>query len=178
VDHPAPAPADLVRPWRTATLVAAGIAAVELVLLVVAGSVLLGRQIVPHIGQSASTKRKQRHSVAVHRHAVPAPVPKQTPVGISRVPRSQTPVIVLNGNGRTGAAGAEAQRLRSRGYPIRHVGNARRTDYATSIVMYAPGYRAEGFRLGRDAGIRMVTPLDGLRPGALHGARLAVIIGG
>jgi hypothetical protein len=177
VDHPAPAPADLIRPWRTATLVAAGIAAVELVLLVVAGSVLLGREIVPHIGASTPTKKK-RHSVAVHRHARPVPVPKRSPVGIPRLSRARTPVLVLNGNGRTGAAGAEAQRLRSRGYPIRHVGNARRSDYATSIVMYAPGYRAEGFRLSRDAGIRMVTPLDGLRPRALHGAKLAVIVGG
>jgi hypothetical protein len=87
-------------------------------------------------------------------------------------------VIVLNGNGRTGAAGAEAQRLRGKGYPIRRVGNASRSDYATSIVMYAPGYRAEGFRLGRDTGIRMVTPIDGLRPSALRGAKLALILGG
>lgn len=177
MDHPASATADLIRPWRTATLVAAGIAAVELVLLVVAGSVLLGREITPHIGASGPTKRK-RHAAAVHRHATHVPAPKPAPVGVPHVSRKATPVLVLNGNGRTGAAGAEAQRLRARGYPIRWVGNARRSDYATSIVMYAPGYRAEGFRLGRDAGMRLVTPLDGLRPAALRGAKLAVIVGG
>jgi hypothetical protein len=86
-------------------------------------------------------------------------------------------VLVLNGNGRSGAAGAEARQLRARGYPVRGVGNASRSDYATSIVMYAPGYRAEGFRLGRELGVRIVTPLDGLRPAGLHGAKLALIVG-
>jgi len=106
------------------------------------------------------------------------PKPRPVPVGVPKVSRAQTPVLVLNGNGRTGAAGAEAQRLRSHGYRIRGVGNAGRANYATSIVMYAPGYRAEGFRLGRDVGIHVVGPLDGLRAAALHGARLLVIIGG
>ena len=176
VDHPVSVPADLIRPWRTATLVAAGIAAVEVLLLIGAGSVLLGRQIIPHIGGSTTAKKK-RPAAAVHHRATPVPVPKPTPVGVPRLSRAQTSVLVLNGNGRSGAAGAEAQLLRSKGYPVRGVGNAHRSDYATSIVMYAPGYRAEGFRLGREAGIRMVTPLDGLRPAGLHGAKLAVIVG-
>jgi hypothetical protein len=177
VDHPVSAPSDLVRPWRTATIVAAGIAALELVLLIVAGSVLLGKQIVPHLG-ATSPKKRHRAAPAHHAHPAPVPKPKVAPIGVPKLTRAQTSVLVLNGNGRTGAAGVEAQVLRAKGYAIRAVTNASRTDYATSIVMYAPGYRAEGFRLGREAGIRLITPLDGLRPAGLHGAKLAVIVGG
>jgi hypothetical protein len=176
VDHPAAAPADLVRPWRTATLVVTGIAALELVLLIGAGSVLLGRRIIPHLGGSASPAA--RSGAGARHHAVAAPAPRRVPVGTPRLTRAQTSVLVLNGNGRTGAAGAEARLLRGRGYAIRGVGNARRSDYATTIVMYRPGYRAEGFRLGRDLGARMVTPLDGLRSSGLHGAKLVLIVGG
>jgi LytR cell envelope-related transcriptional attenuator len=175
VDHPAVAPAELVRPWRTAALVVAGVAALELVLLIGAGSVLLGRRIIPHIGGSTAAARPSVHGA--RRHAS-APKPKSVPVGRPRLSRAETSVLVLNGNGRTGAAGAEARLLRSRGYAIRGVANARRTDYATSLVMYRPGYRAEGFRLGRDLGARLVTPLDGLRVAGLHGAKLVLIIGG
>ena len=49
---------ELVRPWRTATLVAAGIAAVELALLVVAGLILVGRSIAPHAHSAAAATSK------------------------------------------------------------------------------------------------------------------------
>ena len=44
--------------------------------------------------------------------------------------------------------------------------------------MYRPGRRPEALRLARDLGIRLVWPLDGLRPRQLHGAQLAVVLGG
>jgi hypothetical protein len=44
--------------------------------------------------------------------------------------------------------------------------------------MYRMGRRGEALRLARDLGIRLVSPLDGLRPRDLKGARLAVILGG
>jgi hypothetical protein len=43
--------------------------------------------------------------------------------------------------------------------------------------MYRPGYRADGLRLARDLGVRVVGPLDGMRPAALEGGQLAVILG-
>ena len=46
-----------------------------------------------------------------------------------------------------GAAGAEASTLKAHGYPVVAVGNARRNDYAASIVMYRPGYNREAGRL-------------------------------
>ena len=174
VDHAAPTPSDLVRPWRTATLVLTGVAAVELVLLVGAGAVLLGRKLAPHVTHAhaaRTTVHPKPHPVRIH-------VPKPQPVGVARVPRGRTTVIVLNGNGHTGAAGSEARSIRAKGYPVSHVGNAGRTNYPRSLVMYRPGFRAEGFRLARDLGIRLVTPLDGLRPRALGRAKLTVVVGG
>jgi hypothetical protein len=44
--------------------------------------------------------------------------------------------------------------------------------------MYRAGRRGEALRLGRDLRIRLVTPLDGLRPRNLLGAQLAVVVGG
>jgi hypothetical protein len=172
VDHPASAPVDLVRPWRTATLVISGIAAAELALLVAGGAVLLGRELGP-VGASGTKKRHRAQAVPVH----PATVPKPAPIGAPKLARRKTSVLVLNGNGRTGAAAAQAQAVRGKGYVVSNVGNARRTDYARSVVMYRPGYRAEGFRLGRDLGVRIVTPLDGMKPRALLGAQLAVVVG-
>jgi hypothetical protein len=91
--------------------------------------------------------------------------------------RARTTLLVLNGNGQNGAAGAEASALRAHGYPVRAVGNASRNDYAASIVMYLPGMKREALRLARDAGLPIVAPLDGLQPSQLHGAKLAVIVG-
>ena len=76
--------------------------------------------------------------------------------------RGETSVIVLNGNGVSGAAHATASQVEARGYSIGDVGNANRTDYTRSVVMYRPGHRGEALRLARDLRIRIVGPLDGM----------------
>ena len=88
--------------------------------------------------------------------------------------------MVFNGNGRAGAAGTAASRIHGLGYAIAGTPNARRQDYATSVVMYRPGFRAEGIRLAKDLRIKVVGPLDGdrgrcapRRPGRRHRRRLA-----
>jgi hypothetical protein len=86
-------------------------------------------------------------------------------------------VLVLNGNGRQGAAAVAAARVQGRGYEIGAVANAPRSDFARSIVMYRPGFQGEGRRLGRDLGVRQVTPLDGMRVRQLEGAHLVFILG-
>jgi hypothetical protein len=58
------------------------------------------------------------------------------------------------------------------------VGNAPRSGYGRSVVIYRAGFRPEALRLGRDLGIRLVSPLDGLRVKNLAGAKLAVVVGG
>jgi hypothetical protein len=84
---------------------------------------------------------------------------------------------VLNGNGRQGAASAAAERVEGRGYRIRGVANAPRSDYARSIVMYRPGFTGEGQRFGRDLHVKTVSPLDGMRVRELHGAHIVFILG-
>ena len=86
-------------------------------------------------------------------------------------------MLVLNGNGRNGAAGAQAASLRMHGYPVAAVGIAKRNDYAASIVMYRPGFGREAQRLAHDMGIKIVSGLDGVQPSQLHGARLLLIVG-
>ena len=46
-----------------------------------------------------------------------------------------------------------------------------------TLIMYRPGYEAEGARLGRDLHVRIVRPLDGMRPVQLLGAHLVLIMG-
>lgn len=184
VDHPAPTPDTLVRPWRTVALIACGIAAVELVLVIGLASSLFGRPFINRATASPSATRVGRSaqgaatSEAAGRAVTPsARLTWEKPPGPPRLSRRQTSVLVLNGNGLTGAAAAQAQRVRARGYVVAAVGNAPRSDYARSLVMYRPGFEAEARRLARDVGIGIVSPLDGLRVRGLRGAHVAVIVG-
>ena len=93
------------------------------------------------------------------------------------IARTKVSVLVLNGNGRQGAAAAAASRVSRRGYRIRAVANAPRMDYPRSLVMYRRGFEGEGLRLARDLGVRAVGPLDGIGPGQLHGAHTVLVVG-
>jgi hypothetical protein len=174
MDHLAPAP-ELARPWRTATLIATGIAAVELVLLIAAGLVLLGRHIAPDVHAAAVREAKKPKHAAVRRAPVkPAPARPHRPV---LKPRAQTRVLVLNGNGVEGAAALAASLAQARGYPAPTVGNAPHTGYAKTMVQYAPRYRKEALRFARDLNLSVVAPLDGMKPSQLKGAHLVEILG-
>jgi len=171
---------ELVRPWRRATFVASSIAAVELVLLVACGAVLVAGPLSRAVRRAAETHVKnEARKAALH---PPAPVRKEiarqhaAPPKPSRT-RGETKVLVLNGNGRTGVAHAEAAKLQSLGYGIAGAADARRHDYATSLVMYRPGYRPEGVRLAHDLHVTVVGPLDGVPQSTLNGGQLAVILG-
>lgn len=164
-------PDAIARSWRTATLIASTIAALELVLILILGVALLGK---PISERMRDTARDRSLGVTTPKRAAKPKIASSVP----RLARSDTTVIVLNGNGVSGAAHAAASRVEARGYAIGHVGNAQRTDYSRSIVMYRPGHRGEGLRLARDLGIRIVGPLDGMTTRELMGAHAAVIIGG
>jgi hypothetical protein len=173
VDAPLTPTDALVRPWRVATLVASLVAAVELVGLVVLGFLLLAKPLahaIQHHATASSTAATASRSI-VHRLARP------TPVGKPRHTRAHTGVLVLNGNGRAGAAHVEAARLHALGYRIRGAANAPRSDYATTVVMYRPRWAAEGHRLARDLHVSVVGPIDGLRASRLDGAQLVVLLG-
>jgi len=156
---------DLIRPWRRATIAVSAVAAVELVLLGVLAILLLGNPIARHFRESAAAAAAPRV-----RTAVPAPAKKPT------LSRSETSVMVLNGNGQAGAAHAAADRVQAHGYMLGNVGNAPAIT-PHSVVMYRAGYEAEGRRLGRDLHVRIVRPLDGMRPAQLLGSHLVLIIG-
>jgi len=179
VEYPASLETELVgRPWRTAAVVAGAVAAVELVLLIGAGTILLGRAF---DGGGSGTAKKKRAPVAAKAEAAKAPavkIAKPKPAGPPQLTRGKTSVLVLNGNGETGAAATQASFVQARGYRIAGVGNAPSTSYPRSVIMYRPGFRAEGLRLGRDLGIHAVSPLDGIRAKQLQGAHAVVVVGG
>jgi hypothetical protein len=163
---------EIVRPWRTATLVASLVAAVELVLLVGAGAMLLAKPLSHAVQHRAEAKAftplpKAQRSV----------LPKTIAVGLPRLARQETGVFVLNGNGRAGAASAESAKLLALGYVVPGTGNAERQDYATTVVMYRAGFRPEALRLAKDLHLKVVGPLDGLSPSALRGGHLAIVLG-
>ncbi|MFL5927496.1 MAG: LytR C-terminal domain-containing protein [Gaiellaceae bacterium] len=171
MDAPLEARDALVRPWRTATLVATLVAAVELVLLLAAVFMLVAKPL---------SHAMQRHAAAAAFAPVKQPkpvIPKQQPIGLPKLMRSETGVFVLNGNGRNGAASSAAGKLDDLGYRVRATGNAKRQDYASTVVMYRRGFHAEGVRLAHDVHAKVVGPLDGLKPSDLHGAQLAVVLG-
>jgi len=172
VDHPLPAPDTLVRPWRNAAYIAVAVAAVELLLLLVIGGGKLTGFVADRIElaarDQAAAPLKQKQARPVTRKPASAATAKR--------PRAKTVVLVLNGNGRTGAAAAAASRVRTRGYRVGAVTNAPRR-VSRSIVMYRPGFAGEGRRLGKDLGVRLVTPLDGLRARDLGHAHVVFILG-
>ena len=158
-------------PWRTATLVASAVAFVELVALVVLAIALLAEPVSQHVRKAAEQQ-------------VLAPVVKKKTtsakplVGAPKLSRAETSVTVLNGNGRSGAAATAAESVRRFGYTIGTVGNAPRTDVSRTIVMYRNGYRPEAARLAKDLGVKIVGPLDGMRPADLLGGHVALVLGG
>ncbi|MDE3190732.1 MAG: LytR C-terminal domain-containing protein [Acidobacteriota bacterium] len=172
-------------PWRTATLVTATIALAELVGLIAVGTFVLAHPFGRHgkpAGAAAATVAKApavSRSPVVHRTVVPVPAKDRfgpIPSHALRA-RSDVRVLVLNGNGVQGAAHAEAVRLQGLGYAIGGAANAPSHHYAQSMVMFVPGYAKEARRLARDAGIRIVAPVDGLTQSALSGSRLVVLLG-
>ena len=172
MDLPFAAPDALVRPWRLAAYIAGAIAVAELLLLLVIGGGALVETV------------SQRVQLAARERALAPPTParltstrRQTPVAAAKTPRGRTVVMVLNGNGRTGAAASAASRVRSRGYRVGTVGNASTTDFARSLVMYRPGFTGEARRLAKDLRVKQVGPLDGIRLHELGRAQLVFILG-
>jgi LytR cell envelope-related transcriptional attenuator len=156
--------------WRTATLVASAVAALELVVLVVVGIALLAEPVSQHVRKAAE---QQVLAPVAKRKAAAKPA-----AGAPKLTRAETSVTVLNGNGRSGAAAEAADSVRRFGYTIGTVGNAPSTEVARTVVMYRDGYRPEATRLAKDLGVKIVGPLDGLRPADLLGAHVALVLGG
>ena len=153
-------PLDRPFPWRAAALAAAAVALFELTaLLALAGARLF------HVHHAAVQTRPAPGTGRVSREHV-------RPLR----PRSRISVLVLNGNGVSGAAGAEATRLLGQGY--RHaVPSDAPSTYAQSVVLFRPGWQREAQRLARDVGIGAATPLDVRLPASERGYQVVLILG-
>ena len=92
-------------------------------------------------------------------------------------PRSRISVLVLNGNGLSGAAGTKSAVILSWGYQHAIPSDAAQLDYARSVVLFRPGWQREAERLAKDAGIRAVATLDGRVAPAYAHVPLVVILG-
>ena len=162
--HPGQTGPERHHPWRTIAVVAAALAVLELLGLVVVGIALVAKPMA--------------HRAIAEAAKAPAVAKSKPEPMLPLLPRHRVSVTILNGNGVSGAAATEASRVRARGYIVGQVGNAPRGSYGHSVVMYRAGRVREARRLARDLGIAIVSPLDGLRKGDLHGAKLAVVVGG
>lgn len=176
MDAPLPNPTDaLIRPWRLATLAASLLAGIELVALVLLAFLLLAKPlshaIQRHATATAAVAKKVKAASTAHT------LIKAPKIGAAKIPRSHTSVLVLNGNGRAGVAHIEASRLQHLGYRVGGAANAKRSDYATTVIMFRSGFAAEGHRLARDLHVSVVGPLDGMKTAALHGSQLVVVLG-
>lgn len=141
---------------------AVGVAAVELILVI---ALLLGST--GHASAATEAKARASHHAARR--------PRRPPTRV--LPRSQTRILILNGNGLDGAAASEAAMVKSLGYRVAAVGNAARSDYGRSTVLYPRGRVREARRLARDVGIKLVGPLDGISRARMRHATVAVILG-
>lgn len=180
MDHPTHLTQD---PWRATALVASGIAALELLLILVLAAVLF-------VGPMTADERPAAPAAAAEPKAE---APAKEPAGKTdakagataaaaapaapKLARNATSVIILNGNGSTGAASEKADLVRTKGYLIAGTANAPHTGFARSVVMYRPGYEAEARRVAKDFRVPRVAPLDGLKQRDLQGAHVALIVG-
>jgi apolipoprotein N-acyltransferase len=180
MDHPVEY--EPLQPWRTAAMIATGVAAVELFILLLIGFL---------IGAKAFSEKTETATIAAIKREVPqaaqtngsdqksaetTQTQKQKEPKV--LPRSRTSVVVLNGNGIPGAAAVNGDKAHSLHYIVTATGNAPSTGFARSVVMFRPGFKPSAQRLAKDMGVKAVSPLDGITKGDLQGAQLALIIGG
>jgi hypothetical protein len=162
-------------PWRTATIVVGALAAAELIALALIGGTRIAHLVPPVThAHTAPAAAAPAHAAATHAKVVIPAAPPAHPIW----PRSRVAVLVLNGNGVTGAASAEAARIQALGYRVPAATNAPYHDYSRSMILFKPGFHAEAQRLAHDAHIRLVATLDGIRRSQLKGSKLVVILGG
>jgi hypothetical protein len=163
LDHSLAPPFELgARNWRKLTLVLGAVAAPEAIVILVAAVVLLS----PSDSHRAAPNSKAGGKAG-----------SQASAGKPRLTPAQTAVMVLNGNGQSGAAATTAGTVRGLGYRIGPVGNAPRMDYPVSLVMYRPGFRPEALGFARRVHVRTVGPLDGIRLRKLGRAKIVYIVG-
>jgi hypothetical protein len=167
LDHSLARPFELgARDWRKLTIILGAVAAVEALVLLVVAVILIAPSVSHHLRSAKQDATVPKGATGPH-----------TPAGRAKLSPARTPVMVLNGNGRSGAAASSAQRVRTLGYKLGPVGNAPRMDYPVSLVMYRPGMRPEALKFAKKVHVRAVGPLNGIRLRKLGQAKLVYIVG-
>jgi LytR cell envelope-related transcriptional attenuator len=161
--------------WRATALIASAIAGLELFVLVVLGLTYVGKPAEHAIQKGAAASHATKTRPATQSTKAPAARKTKAPAAL---PRRKTSVLILNGNGLNGVAGQKSTTLHSLGYMIAGTGNASRTDFPRTVVMYREGFKPEAKRLAKDLHGIHVVPLDGLTAAGLNGAHLALVLGG
>jgi len=169
-------------PWRSTALVASGVAALELFILVIlAFAIFVKPMLSNEPGKEAAPAKKatatKTAAAAPAKSSATKTAAPSKPAKAAPIARTKTKVLILNGNGRSGAASEKAAWVMTKGYPIAATTNASRTDFARSLVMYKPGYEAEAKRFGKDFNVSRVIPLDGIKKSELQGGVIVLIIG-
>lgn len=108
----------------------------------IAGNAIVGNQVpytadinLPGYGDSLVPDENARaHLVATMLVAPPTAVPSPDALALAAIPPSTLRVDVENGSGVTGAAGRVAELLRKEGFNIGVIGDAERSDYASTEV--------------------------------------------
>ncbi len=141
----------------------ASVAALELVLLLGAGSLLLAKPVVardqaPRRGRGAIVARAAPKKLQQAIRKMNAPAGKARPRSTSGSWCSTATASPGRPPARPGRCTGSATRSRAPRTPGHQ-------NYASSVVMYRPGYRAEGIRLAHDLAIKVVGPLDGIKEG-------------
>jgi hypothetical protein len=165
-----------VTPWRTAAIVAAAVAAVELFVLVLVG-VVFGAKLVTDKAETIVAQTQAARTDATLSATDDGAKQTKQAAPVAELPRSRTSVIVLNGNGIPAAAAVGAERVRKFDYIIAGTDNAPRADFQRSVVMFRPGFEGEAIRLAKDLRVKRTVPLDGMTKRDLQGAHVAFIIG-
>lgn len=148
-------------PWRAAALAACAVALAELTALLALAGIRLF-----HV-----------HHATTSPPAATTPADRASDTAVQPLrPRSRISVLVLNGNGVSGAAGTEATQLLARGYRHAVPADASNT-YAQSVVLFRPGWQREAQRLARDVGVRTATRLDVRLPDSDRGYQVVLILG-
>jgi hypothetical protein len=167
-----------ITPWRTAAVVAVGVAAVEFFILIVVGLVFGAKLMTDKAETIIAQTHETRSESAPSATDGNTPAQPRATAAAAELPRSRTSVIVLNGNGIPAAAAIASEKVRKFHYIIAGTGNAPRTDFQRSLVMFRPGFEGEAKRLAKDLKVKRVAPLDGVRKRDLRGAHIAYIVGG
>lgn len=174
MDHPANL--TLLRPRRSTTTVVAAIAAFELVLLIVAAVAIFGKPFAGEVEKAAEENVAKALAEPIDDEAKTATLGKKAGVGPT-LARSETSVLILNGNGRRGAANEAAGVVKGLEYILAGTGDGPRGDVKRTVVMFRTGYKSEAQRLAADVRVKRVMPLDGLKPRDLRGAHVVLMLG-